>query len=587
MGDLGARVGERLAEIVVRATGLSREKSTDHLVRTAMKAQEDFFRLTGSEVARTIGPMWGQVAQHPDAPDWARATAGFVSAGKGQWATLLAGTATGAVLGGGLMDFINNELLPVTGALIATNPHGIFGIADAARMVAHDIIPFDLAAGDARHQGLNEERFRDLVRATQAIVGVPDIFALWNRGVIGDEIAFRLLRRAGHDHDAIEYIRHLRQMDLSPETVAQMWTRSIVDSDQGAAIAARSGLSREDFMRLTELYGQPPAPEILYLAFRRGIIDEARLRRGIVQGPIRNEWFDVIEAVQFHSMTPDQAASAVTQGHMTVGRGQAIAKEYGLDPDDFTTLIETAGLPPGIEFAGEAYNRGLITDDEFGAMFLESRIKNRYLPLLRAMRTRLIPQETARSMLAKGVITPERCAEILHGHGFAPDDIAALIEASSVEKTATARQLTVAQTQALYEEREIDRDQALEMLTALGYDDTEAGFLLDLADIARLRTFRNAIINRVRSGYVAGLIDELEAQTTLDTLGVAPQRITDLLILWGLERSTVTKNLTPAQVVAAAKKQIIDGPAALSRLVGQGYDDADARILLALSGVTA
>lgn len=585
MAELGGRLGERLAEIVLRAGAITRERQTEHLVRTIMAAQESFFRLTGAEVNRTVGPMWQRVAEAPDAPEWLKATAGFVGAGRGQWATLLAGTASGAVLGGGLMDFINNELLPVTGRLIATNPHGIFSVADAARMAAMDIIGFEQAAGDALHQGLNGERFRDLVRASGTIITLPEVFDLYHRRVIDAERAAALLRRAGYSHDAIGYLMNLQEMLLSPETLAQMWTRSIVDTDTGAALAAQSGLSRDNFLRLTELYGQPPAPEELYTAFRRGIIDADRLRRGIVQGPIRNEWFDVLEAIQFHSMVPEQAASAVTQGHMSVERGQAIAKEYGLNPDDFVTLIETAGLPPGVEFASEAFNRGLITDDEFGTMFLESRIKNRYLPLLRKMRTRLMPQETARSLLAKGVITAERCAEILHGHGFSPDDVEALIAAGSAEKTASARDLSVAQTQALFEEQEIDEATALSMLEALGYDADEAAFLLALADINRVRTFRNAVINRVRSGFVAGLTSEEAARLTLDQLGVRPDRVETLLALWGLEHTTVTRNLTPAQIVNAAKKDKLDPAAALSRLVGQGYAEADARILLALSGV--
>jgi hypothetical protein len=415
-----------------------------------------------------------------------------------------------------------------------------------------------------------------------------EILALLNRGLIDEVTATKLLTRSGYSRDIQAYLSMLRHVPLTPEQVAAMWTRSIVDTDTGAAIAAQSGTSREDFLRLTELAGQPPAPEVLYLAFRRGIIDRDRLKRGIVQGPIRNEWFDVLEAVQYHSMTPEQAASAVTQGHLDVARGQQIAQEYGLSPDDFVTLIETSGLPPGIDFASEAFNRGLITDGEFATMFLESRIKNRYLPLLQKMRTRLLPQETARSMLSKGVISQQRCATILLGHGFSPEDVEALINASLVDKSEAHRDLSLAQTLGLYEEQEISHDVAASMLLSLGYDTDEADLILLLTDTKRLRSYRNAVISRVRSGVVAGLTTTEDATMTLDALGVPPQRRDALLSLWDIERTTVTRNLTPAQIVAAAKKlpDLMPFGAALDRLVGQGYADTDARILLGVSGVT-
>jgi len=587
MGDLGAKVGERIAELVVRATSLSRERATDHIVRTAMAAQEDFFRLTGSEVERTIGPLWGRVAAHPDAPEWFRDTAGFVATGKGQWKTLLAGAATGMVMGGGIMGLVTNELQPVIGPMIGSNPHGIFAPVDAAILVSRGLADRGQMVDDAAQGGINADRFTQLVAVNSTYLTLSEVLILLNRGLIDEDFARKLLTLAGYPHDTQELALPLRHMPLSADTVASMWTRSIVSTEEGAAIAAETGVSREDFVRLTELYGMPPAPEILYLAYRRGIIDRDRLQRGVVQGPIRNEWFDVLEATQFHSMTPDQAASAVTQGHLSVQRGQEIAKEYGLHPDDFVTLIETAGLPPGVEFASEAYNRGFITDDEFGAMFLESRIKNRYLPLLRTMRTRLLPQETARSLLAKGVITRERTMATLLGHGFSPEDAEALIAGSLVEKGQAARDLSQATTLALYEEQEITPEDALGMLEALGYDESEAQLLLLLTDAKRLRTYTNAVITKVRAGVVKGLLDQEEAVTTLDALGVPPTRRAALLEIWDIERTTVTRDLTPAQIVQAAKKtaDLMPPQAALSRLIGQGYAESDARILLRISGV--
>lgn len=585
MGDLGSKVGERIADIAMRAAMLGREKATEHEIRTFMGKQEHFFRLVGGELGGTIGPVWARVAEHPDTPEWMRTTGLFLANPRGQGGSIVAGIGAGILMGGGLADLITNELAPAIGSLIALNPHGIFTPADAAVMAARGLAPYGMLVDDAMRGGLGQERFQQLVAANSTYPTLEEALALYNRRIIDRSTMETLLVRLGYSHDMIQLLAQLHHVPLTAEQLASMWARSIVTMDEGAGLAAATGTDAEDFRRLTELAGQPPAPEILYLAYRRGIIDAERLERGIVQGPIRNEWFDVLQAVQFHSMTPEQAAGAVTQGHMTVDRGQSIAKEYGLDPEDFATLIETAGLPPGIEFAGEAYNRGFISDAEFGAMFLESRIKNRYLPLLRQMRTRLLPQETARSLLAKGVITQEHCMTVLLGHGFSPEDAAALIAGSLVEKGAATRDLSLSQTLGLYEEREISAEIATEMLLALGFDDGEAALILLLTDTKRLRAYRNAVITKIRSGVVAGLLEETEAVQAMDAIGVPPERRNDLLVLWDIEKTTVTRNLTPAQLVTAAKKQLLSVGQVLSRLVGQGYSSEDARVLLGNAGV--
>lgn len=582
----GARIAERITEQLVKGKLLAGEKMAEHWIRTAMGVQHQFFALTGSEVKATVGPLFEKFADHPDSPDWLRQTGEFVGRGSGQWQTLLAGTAVGAGMGGGLLSLITNEMNPVVTAIISTNPNIQLPPAEAAAAAIRG-----LGAGinwefEAARSGTSRERFTVLRELNTVRLAPGEVVELYRRGALGEQQALMFLRMVGFDGDHAKRLLTLARVHLSLADAGQMWNRSIVNDAELEQIAKVNGFTALDAKRYAELGGEPPSPELLYTAFRRGLIDQARLRRGVVQGPVRTEWFDVLEAMQYHSMTPEQAGSAVTQGHMTIARGRQIAQEYGLNADDFEVIVETSGRPPGVEFASEAFNRGLIGEDEFDAMFLESAIKNRYLPLLRQMRTRLIPQETARSLLAKGVADAEWTLNNLKDHGFSDGDAEKLIAAATVEKTQPTRDLSLATVRELYAEQEIDTQVATEMLLGLGYDENEAAFELALTDIRRLRTYRNAVITRVRSAYVKGLMDVQVVGTTLDGLNVPPQRRNDLIELWDIERETVTRDLTPAQLVSAAKKGIIDYSTAKDRLVGQGYDQGDAGVLLAISGVT-
>ncbi len=580
-GKIAGRVAEYLANIHLA----TKERATGLVVKQVMAAQHEFFRLVGSEIRATVSPVWDALAAQPESPDWLKRTGDFVGAGRGQWAAMLGGTATGAAMGGGLITLLSNEMAPGIGAMMAANPMMRLSPETIALAKARGLIVHIDPVKEAANNGINRERFDILTALNTQVMGPEVIVELFRRGLVDRDFAKILFHRAGFDVDHGGRLLQLARTHISMADASSMWNRSIIDDDALVHIGAVNGYTRDDALAYRELGGEPPAPEVLYTAFRRGFIDTDRLRRGIVQGPIRNEWFDVLEKLQFRSMTPEQAAGAVTQGHLDADRGQQIAREYGLNPDDFEVLIETAGAPPGVEFASEAYNRGFITDDEFGSMFLESRIKNRYLPLLRRMRQRLMPQETARSMLAKGAMSAERCAEILAAHGYGPDDVAVFIDAATTERTTATRDLSLSTILELYAEQEIPPETATDLIVGLGYDATEAEWLIGLADVRRVRTFRNAVITRVKNGYVKGFFDDQIAGTTLDGLGVPPTRRDTLLALWGIERDTVTKDLTPAQIVAAAKKELMDTNTAVSRLVGQGYDQGDAVILLQLSSV--
>jgi hypothetical protein len=82
-------------------------------------------------------------------------------------------------------------------------------------------------------------------------------------------------------------------------------------------------------------------------------------------------------------------------------------------------------------------------------------------------------------------------------------------------------------------------------------------------------------------------VDEPTADASLDQSGVTPDQKADLLLFWRIERTTYGRALTPAQIVSAAKKGLLSGVEAHTRLVGQSYSPDDARILLAISNVDA
>lgn len=581
----GAKLGERLADLGTRAYLSSRSQVTPHVVKTAMHIQEEFFKLTGFEIVKTVGPLWEQIAAHPDVAPWAKDTAKFAAAGKGQWATLLNASVLGQAMGSSIFDVVNNAIAPSIAGMLASDPNQRLSAEQAAAAWARGVWPYDRARLEAAWRGVNLERFETIAEMNRAHYPFDVGVALLRRGQVAESEVMLSMQRQGFDEHTARNLISLRQVDLTPADLAAMWNRSIVSTEEGREIAARSGMLPRDFDRLTELGGEPLAPQDLLLAFRRGIIDEKRLQRGIVQGPTRTEWFDVLKALQYYPMSTSDALTAWGQGHLSDGELEAIANQNGLRSQDITPLKESAGTAPGIEFMLDALSRGIMTDEQVIAGIKESRPKNKYIPIIMAMRERLVPQETARMLYRKGIISRDEVASILTKHGFNATDVAHLIAAEEDQQTETVKDLTQSQVLELYADRAIDETTAADMLSSLGFAESSVQLLLSLADVRRIRKFIDAAVSRLHTNYVARKLDRTTAIATMDALGVAPAQRDDYLTLWDIESRTVTKALTTAQIVSAAKQGFIDAIDALDRLEGQGYAPDDARILLLIGKV--
>jgi hypothetical protein len=581
--QLGGRIGKRIAALVWKAKIDAIHRSAPQFVRTFMHAQDEFFALTGRELRATAGPLWQQIATHPNANEHVAGTAAFLHAGKGQTATLLGVTAYGTAMASGLGDLLTNELIPVTGQLIADNPHARFPPPVAANLAAHGLWDIDRLAHDAAFGGFDRQRFDWLVQSAYQVLTADDILDLLNRGRIDYATALSYMERAGWKPDHADLFLGRRSALLSIQDLAAMANRDIVTDEQGRQLAQLTGWSAADFDRYNLLAGVPPDTTTLILAWRRGVITEAQVDRALIQGPLRKEWIPAVKQLQRAPLTPDEVANAVNQGHMALSDAEKVALQSGIFPQDFAVLIANAGIPPGPQEALNWLRRGLITREDFRGIFLESRLKNKYIDLFLSTTEQLLPLQTIRLMYRHGVMTAERAAHLLAAHGLTQQDVASELALASAQRTQAARDLTVTQILALYEDLLITREDAATRLVTFGYDPDEAEFRLELVDLARYHTFVNAVVNRVKAGFVAGHLDANAATTILDELQLPAAARDRYMTLWGIEREALVRPLTLAQLTAAVKRGLLTIAEYATDLSTMGYSDRDVSILVALS----
>jgi hypothetical protein len=582
--SLGGRLAGKIAETVVRASLSAKAQSGGHTAGVAQTVLRDFTNHVSDEIKSTMGPLWQKFAQDESTPAELRPTFQALATETGQAWGFIGGLATSTVLGGGLMDIIINEMNPLTHKLISLNPHGVLTISDAAAATVKGLnagvdLDFDMAA-----QGLDDHRRQVVKNLAEASLPPGEINELMRRAIISTQEGSELLERLGFRPVDIARMLPLRHIPLSPADAAAAWARSSLTEKQTDEYGIKGGVSAEDMKILRDLAGQPPSPEELLFAWRRGVIKEGDVDRGLIQGPIRNEWLPVIKALQWQPLPVVEAANAVNQGHLTYEQAKRIATENGYKEADFKVIVDNAGRPPGPQEALDWVNRGYITEDQFRTIFLESTIKNKYIDLYLQSRFQEMPPETIRLMVNRGALTKEQGLERLQTRGYRPEDAAIIIDGASSEKTEKGRDLTVTQVLELRADGLITDDDALAMLEAAGYETDEALWITQLADLRRVSTYVKAAVNRTKASYIAGRIDETVAGGVLDQLGLPGDFKDSAFALWDLERSTVTKGLTTAQIVAAIKKGFMTQDDGMRRLEGQGYAAEDAQILLLIGG---
>jgi len=581
---LGGRIAGKIGGVVVDATVAAKQRLAGHTAGVANQVLTDFTNHVSDEIRGVLGPLWRRYAEASETPDELRPLFHELGNAQGQAWAWIGGAVASTGIAGGLQGVFEAYLASTVHLTNAALRPALLSPADAAHAQVTGRTGGVNMERELAGQGFSDERQQVLMALAHARPAADTIIEMLRRKVIDPRDAADMLRVAGFESGDAEKLAALRWLPLPPADAAAAWARSHYTEAQTDAIGALSGASAEDMKALRALAGQPPSPEELLFAWRRGIITESDVDRGIIQGPIRNEWIPVVKALQWLPLAPEEAANAVNQGHLPLDVARERAKETGVKPEDFDVIVANAGIPPGPQEALDWVNRGLLTEDEFRTAFLESRIKNKYIDLYLKSRHTIMPPETIRLMYSRGALSKEEALHRLQQRGYTADDAAIIIDGASAEKTSGSRDLTVSQVLSLRAEGLISTDDATAMLQAAGYDAEEAVWVTQLADLRRVARFVTAAVNRTKASYIAGRISEIEAGGVIDALGLPPEYKNEAFALWDLERSTVTKGLTVAQITAAIKKGFMSDVDGLSRLVGQGYAEDDARILLLSAG---
>lgn len=586
---LGSKLGPRLAQLMAQATIATKQGLADTEHRLRVNSTRTIVDWAGVEFSQIMGPLLDPVLRQNVLPPNVQKVLENITSGRNQWQAF-AGVAFGLSGAPGMMGTImNNFLAPYAYAAVYADPHLIPDIGTLATINAHNAMTGEILVKSARELGYSEQWFQALTLAAQSVPDITTLIELRRRNLVDDGQVADTLRRAGFDELWVETLPSLGEVPLSVPDAALALLRGSISEARARQVADLNGISHDDLGVIVDNTGEPPAVEELLGLWRRGAIGEAELERGIRQSRVRNEWIPAVKQLGIIPPSPADALDAYLKGQIGEGTAKQRFEQAGGDPSWFQTAYDAAGEAPTPVEAGEMANRGLIPWTgtgpgvvSFEQAFLEGPWRNKWLKPFRAVVEYLPPPRTVTALLNEGAITVAEAQDLLQKTGLTPELAKAYTLESSHTKTRKQRDLTVSQIETLYRDQAIDQATATAMLVSLGYDDTEAAFIVTTVDFQRISTALSQAVGAVHTAYTNHRIDRATASGQLDGLQVPAGQRDQLLTVWANERATRVRVLTEAQVHAAFKKGILDQDGAMTRLVQMGYSDQDAAILLQL-----
>lgn len=387
----------------------------------------------------------------------------------------------------------------------------------AAGIVAEDVELRDWGASEAESHGVNGTRFDAMLGEALNAPGLPELLALWRRGLIDNKGFTHGLRKAKLEGQWDAPLEGLHDVLLSPDTLANARQQGFADVDRQHSESALQGVTQDRADILFELSGNPPGPETLQRALNRNVIDKATFDQAIREGRTKTKYTGFYETMARSILSAATYVTAHLKGHATADEMHAGGAMWGYTPADMDLWYETQGNPATphqihIGYARGAKLPGVANEQEaIRKSVAQGRTRPEYFDLLYAGRDTYPPLFQLSRLVQASAISADTAADWLKKSGAAQEvvDVLHTYWGTLTPGTTADTHIGKAQTQ---------------LWTAA----------------------HSSYLNRESSATIA--------RQKLAQAGVSAAAIPQVLGIWDHERELIRKGLSPANVKKAFAK---------------------------------
>ena len=330
--------------------------------------------------------------------------------------------------------------------------------------------------------------------------------------------------------------------------------------------------------------------------WRKGLIKDEELKEYLAWHGYDDEKIDLLMKKEALDIPSGTTAKLIQLGFIDKNEVIEKLKKAGLTDEQAELYYLSSFREPSDSLITKALASGLI-DKETAKIYLRAKGYDEYtINLILAASVR---EKTEKDMdlskseilqcLRFGIINEAEARSMLRALGYDENEITWLINLEKAkiargEKT-IQRDLSKSEILRAYQFGILSQAEVIELLSRLGYDKNEINVLLQIAELRKAKEPKERKKEIAKSdilkAFRLGIIDENQAKNLLRQLGFAEEDI-ELILKTEEVREETRRTLTPTQVLSAIRKGIISKEEGIAYLKALGYGDYEIDILLKL-----
>jgi hypothetical protein len=305
-------------------------------------------------------------------------------------------------------------------------------------------------------------------------------------------------------------------------------------------------------------------------------------------------WEAAVNTGTVSVLTPATLADLVVKSIITQDSATTTAKQSGMSPDDFGSLVDATGEPPGLEFVLQAYRRGFIDFPDTGVQvpsvdraIKTSRVYNYWSDVINKMLSVPLSPSAAVDAVLRNQISQAEGETIAYANGLDADNFQIALDTQG--NPPSLSELLELMKRGFIPPGNLDpatkAPNPAEISFAQGiYEgNSKDKWLPYYAQLAEYIPPPRTVVALLR----ADAITPAQAAEYLEDAGLTPALADAYITEATTSKTAAAKTLSESAVVKLYTENLVSADVAIAHLEALGYDSADAGLIIATADAQA